>query len=366
MCMDGSDYNMNVNASPIILGIGTALPERVITNEELSARFKNDKFNSFLDVAGIRERRVIAPSQSAGDLAELAANALLDAVALDRNEIDAIIYRTQTPEYRIPSTACILQSRLGLSQRAMTFDMVQGCGSFIPEFATSASLLGSGIARNILAIHSDAFSQIINPMDQELVPIHGDGAVAILYKQGSVLTGSTIDWFEFGVDGKHAEHIIVPEGMSRSPLRPESLVEETFENGSIRAPSQLKMNGAAVFHFVVHTIPQFIKNACATHGTSLEEYDLVLFHQANKMMVSMLYGMLKIPKEKQFYFLEKVGNMSGVTLPFMLSEALKADRIREGSRVLLCGFGAGLSWGAVSLTWQSSPCVLPETAILRG
>ena len=126
------------------------------------------------------------------------------------------------------------------------------------------------------------------------------------------------------------------------------------------------LHKAAVFHFVVHTIPQFIKNACATHETSLEEYDLVLFHQANKMMVSMLYGMLKIPKEKQFYFLEKVGNMSGVTLPFMLSEALKADRIREGSRVLLCGFGAGLSWGAVSLTWQSSPCVLPETAILRG
>ncbi len=365
MCMDGSDYNMNVNASPIILGIGTALPERVITNEELSARFKNDKFNSFLDVAGIRERRVIAPSQSAGDLAACAANALLDSVALDRSEIDAIIYATLTPEHRTPPTACIMQNRLGLSQHVMAFDMVQACSAFVPELATSASLLGVVGARNILAIHSDTLSQIINPMDQELVPIHGDGAVAILYQCGAAATGSQIDWFEFGVDGKQSEHIIVPEGMSRRPLRPESLVEETFENGSIRAPSQLKMNGAAVFHFVVHTIPQFIKNACATHGTSLEEYDLVLFHQANKMMVSMLYGMLKIPKEKQFYFLEKVGNMSGVTLPFMLSEALKADRIREGSRVLLCGFGAGLSWGAVSLTWQSSQCVLPETAILR-
>ncbi len=356
---------MVVNASPVILGIGTALPERVITNEELSARFKDEKFKSFLEVAGIRERRAISTEQSAGDLAALAADALLDSVAIDRDEIDAVIYRTQTPEYRIPATACLMQRRLGLSQRAMTFDMTQGCGSFIPEFATSSSLLGSGISRVVLAIHSDAFSQIINPLDRELAPIHGDGAVAVLYRQGSETTGAKIDWFEFGVDGKHAEHIIIPEGMSRRPLRPESLIEETFENGSTRSPSQLKMNGAAVFHFVVHTIPKFLKEACASHNTPLDEYDLVLFHQANKMMVSMLYGMLKIPKEKQFYFLEETGNMSGATLPFALSEALKAGRISAGARVLLCGFGAGLSWGAVSLTWQSSPCVLPETAILK-
>ena len=115
----------------------------------------------------------------------------------------------------------------------------------------------------------------------------------------------------------------------------------------------------------MHTIPGFIRDACAKHNTPLEDYDLVLFHQANKMMVNMLYGMLKIPKEKQFYFIEEVGNMSGVTLPFMLSEALKSGRVAEGSRVLICGFGAGLSWGAVSLRWQSSPCQTPPTVIMK-
>ena len=356
---------MTIKPSPKIIAIGTALPESVVTNADLSARFNDDKFNSFLEIAGVSERRALKPGQSAGDLAVCAANAALDAAKIDRNEVDAIIYRTQTPEFRIPATACIMQDRLGLSAKAMTFDMSQGCGSFIPELATSASLLATGVARNILAIHSDAFSQIFNPMDRELAPLHGDGATAILYQQGAENDAIAIDWFEFGVDGKQYEHIVVPEGMSRRPMRPESLIEETFENGSVRAPYQLKMNGAAVFHFVVHTIPPFIRNACAAHNTPLEDYDLVLFHQANKMMISMLYGMLKIPKEKQFYFIEGTGNMSGVTLPFMLSEALKAGRVRSGSRVLLCGFGAGLSWGAVSLRWQSTPCATPPTSVLK-
>lgn len=354
---------MSLNASPDIVAIGTALPERVVTNAELSARFNNDKFNSFLSVAGISERRVLKEGQSAGELALCAANAALDAAQIPRDQIDAVIYRSQTPEYRIPATACLMQAQLGLSPRAMTLDLSQGCSSFIPELATSASLLATGVARNVLAIHADAFSQLFNPMDQELAPLHGDGAVALVYREGAPGSGTTLEWTEFGVDGKQYEYIVVPEGMSRNPLRPESLVEETFENGSKRAPCQLKMIGAAVFHFVVHTIPPFIRAACEKHNTPLEDYDLVLFHQANKMMVSMLYGMLKIPKEKQFYFIEGTGNMSGVTLPFMLSEALKSGRVRSGARVLICGFGAGLSWGAVSLRWQSTSCATPETVI---
>ena len=356
---------MNLNATPVILGIGTALPERVVTNEELCARFDSEKFKSFLQIAGIRERRAVTEGQSAGDLAVCAANALFDSLDIDRSEIDALIYTTLSEEYRTPPTACLMQHRLGLSSRVMTIDMVQACVAFIPTFATAASLMSSGAARNVLAIHTDALSQIISPFDRGLVPIHGDGAVAILYQQGSVLDALQVDWLEFGVDGGQSEYVVVPEGMSRRPFRSESLQKEVLEDGSVRAPCNLRINGAAIFHFVVHMIPKFVARVCAEHNTPLEEYDLVIFHQANKMMLEMLYGILKIPEEKRFTFMEKVGNMSGASVPFTLAEALRAGRVRKGSRILLCGFGAGLSWGAVSFRWQSTPCAVPATAILK-
>ncbi len=352
---------------PILKGIGTALPAKTLTNDELLTRFAQFDLAPFLKITGIQERRVLPEGKSASDLAIQAAESLFQTGFIDRSEIDTLIYVSLTADYRTPPTSCVLQNRLGLRGDLCSFDMVQACPAFIHELATVHGLLASGTSKTVLAIHSDTLSQIIHPKDRELVPIHGDGAVALVYqaeKTEGTGTGLSIDWFSFGTNGAQADRIIVPEGMSRKPMTAESLKEKTDESGNVRSASHLKMDGAAVFHFVIHTIPGFLRTACAEHQVSLEDYDLILFHQANKMIVDMLYNMLKIPMSKRFYFLEKVGNMSGVTLPFMLAEALRAGKVKPGAKLLLCGFGAGLSWGAVSLRWQDAPCALPETAIL--
>ena len=350
---------------PVIEGMGTALPERIIDNDEIRARFERFDIDPFLKIAGIRQRRIIAPGQSASDLAVCAAESILSDSSIDRSKIDTLICSTLTADYRTPPTACVLQDRLGLSENICTFDLVQACPALIHEMAVIHGFFATGISQNILVIHSDTLSQLINPRDRELVPIHGDGATAILYRKNKT-DGVEFEWFEFGTNGTQAERVIVPEGMSRHPFTSDSLTEAVSETGNIRSGVNLRIDGTAVFHFVIHTIPKFLQKACERHKTSLSDYDIVLFHQANKLFLDMIYNMLRIPMPKRFYCLESVGNISGASLPFTLAEAVRKGRVFPGAKVLLCGFGAGLSWGAVSLRWQQSPCATPPTAILPG
>ncbi|MDO5554146.1 MAG: ketoacyl-ACP synthase III [Planctomycetia bacterium] len=345
-----------------IRGMATALPRTVLTNCELQKRFQDSQIGGFLQVTGIDERRCVASGETASDLAVQAAESLFHATGADRSQIDALLFCSLTPDYKTPPTACLLQHRLGLSQNTCTFDLVQACPAFTHSLATSTSLLTCGVAKNVLLIHADSLTQFIHPLDRELVPIHGDGAIA-LWLQGDA-NGTVFDWFAFGTNGQQADRIIIPDGMGRHPVTSASLQEEKDEKGNVRTRTHLKMDGAAVFHFVIHTIPSFLRNACAEHNCTLDDYDLILFHQANKMIVDMLYNILKIPREKRFMYLEKVGNLSGASLPFVLAQACREKKLSAGSRVLMCGFGAGLSWGAVSLRWQEELPVVPDHVFL--
>lgn len=353
-----------------IAGMAGSLPEKIITNAELVERYRGcgreSEFESFLKIAGVRERRVLGEGQAASDLGFVAAERLLNDAAVKRDEIDALIYCSLTADYRTPATACVLQHRLGLPKTICAFDLVQTCPAFVHLTAAANGLIVSGAARKVLAILSDSLSQLVHPMDRMLAPVHGDGAVAALFERSESVEPS-FEWFAFGSDGAHAERIYVPEGMSRRPATPDSFRETVDSKGVVRTPLNLRADGAAVFHFAVHTIPPFLRNACAQNGVSLDDFDLIVFHQANKMIVETLYNTLKVPPQKRFFYLEKVGNLSGAALPFTLAEALRAGKVGPGSRVLLCGFGAGLNWGAFSLRLGkdakiavSQPVVLPS------
>ena len=335
-----------INAA--ITGMAFAVPEKILDNAEILRRFPQGNMESFLKVIGIEQRHILSEGESESDVAVKAAEELFAQTGVDRTEIDAIVYCTQSPDHLSPTTATIMQDRLGLNSNILAFDMSQTCTSFVHLMQVCNSLIASGARKKILAFTADATSQLIHPMDGTLVPIHGDGAIATLVEP-SPDNALSFEWFDFAVDGSQKDRLIIPMGGSRMPFNADKIEETVDGFGNVHTSQYLHMDGAAVFHFVVHTIPKFIKQACQKNNVKLEDYDLIVFHQANNMMVDMLYKLLKVPTEKRMYYIKNIGNMSGGSLPAALHEAIRIGKCGPNSRVLLTGFGAGMSWASMSI-----------------
>lgn len=335
-----------INAA--ITGMSFAVPEKILDNEEILRRFPQGNMESFLKVIGIEKRHILSEGESEGDIAVKAAEELFAQTGIDRSEIDSIVYCTQTVDYRSPTTATIMQHRLGLPSELLAFDMSQTCPSFVHLMSVCNSLIASGERNKILAFSADATSIFIHPQDGTLVPIHGDGAVAMIVEP-SPDKSLFFEWFEYAVDGSHKDRMYIPMGGSRLPYNADKIEKSVDGFGNVRTSQFFHMDGAAIFHFVVHTIPKFIKKACEKHGVKLEDYDMIIFHQANNMMVDMLYKLLNIPVEKRMYLIKDYGNMSGTSMPAALHEAIRLGKCGPNSRVLLTGFGAGMSWATMSI-----------------
>ncbi|MBN1393478.1 MAG: ketoacyl-ACP synthase III [Pirellulales bacterium] len=341
-----------MRATSTIRAIAHALPATCLTYEELAKRFGEKQVASIFRMSGIRNRRVVASGQCASDLAAAAARRLFERAGVDPSGIDALIFVSQTPDHRTPATACKLQNDLGLPERCSTFDMTQACASFIFGLQVAHSMVVAETAHRVLLLNGDALSTLINPNDRGLATLHGDGAAATLVEPLDAGAGG-IEFFEVGVQGKDFDRLLVPAGGARLPSGPETRVEETDEAGCVRSKEQLFMDGPAIFHFVLYKIKDFLKELLQRRKLSIDDYDLVLFHQANKTMVDLLYKNLDVPAEKRYYYLEDVGNSSGASLPSLLAQAWREGKVAPGSRTLLCSFGGGLSWGAVSLRWPA-------------
>ena len=335
-----------INAA--ITGMAFAVPEKILDNAEILRRFPKGNMESFLKVIGIEQRHILSEGESESDVAVKAAEELFVQTGVDRSEIDAIVYCTQTPDFRSPTTATIMQDRLGLNSSVFAIDMSQTCSSFIHTMNVCNSLIASGSRKKILAFTADATTQLIHPMDGTQVPIHGDGAIATLVEP-SLDNELSFEWFEFSVDGSQQDRIKIPMGGSRLPYNPDKIEETVDGFGNVQTSLYSHMDGAAVFHFVVHTIPKFIKQSCQKNNVKLEDYDLIIFHQANNMMVDMLNKLLKVPVEKRMYYIKNIGNMSGGSLPATLHEAIRIGKCGPNSRILLTGFGAGMSWASMSI-----------------
>jgi len=326
------------------------LGSETLSFEQLEERFGADAMRKVFAGSGIRHRRVAPRGVCGSDLAYAAATRLLDNHAVDRSTIDLVIHCTQTPDYLLPTTACLLQQRLGLPTRCAAFDLNLGCSQYVYALSVAHSMIAAGVANRALVLTGDTMTHTIHPMDRSLVPLMGDAGSATLID--AVDNGGFMG-FELGTDGSGGQYLCIPASGSRQPRTAETAVEVTDAEGNTRSAEHFFMNGAAVFHFAVSTAPKAVQNLLSKLNLTMDDVGCILFHQANKFMLDYLVKKLKIPAGKTHFYIEDTGNTSGSTVPGVLSDAIRIGRIQPGAIVVLVAFGVGLSWAATAMRWPA-------------
>ena len=324
-----------------IQDIAYYLPTTVLTNEQIAERFPEWSAEKVAGKVGITERHIAADNETATDMAQKAAEQLF-AQGVDKSQIDFVLLCTQSPDYFLPSSACILQDRLGLSKNCGAFDFNLGCSGYEYGLAVAKGLIVAGIARNILLLTAETYTKYIHPQDKGNMTIFGDGASATLVStQGFAEIGEVV----LGTDGSGEENLIVRSlGARNKALMNDA---QSDEDGNIVSGDHLYMHGGNVFNFTADVVPDMVDKLLKKSGLMQDDVDLWVFHQANKYMINYLRKLLDIDKDKFYIFMEKVGNTVSSTIPIALCEARKEDRLH--GHVLLAGFGVGLSWGGVML-----------------
>ncbi len=335
-----------------ITHIAHHLPERVLTNEQLAVEYGSWDGPKILAKTGISARHVAAPGECASDLGVAAARKLLDAARCPAREVDFLLFCTQSPDHLLPTTACLVQDRLGLGTRCGAIDVNQGCSGFVYGLALAKGLVEGGMAGKVLLINADTYTKYVNPRDRSTRTIFGDGAAATLIEPvgaGGEGGGEPIGPFVFGTDGSGAPNLIVPSGGQRHPRTAESAVEREDENGNWRSDDDLFMNGAEIFAFTLRAVPSAVGQLLDRSGLGMKDVDHYVFHQANKFMLERLRQKLEIPPEKFAITMEATGNTVSASIPIALEREKARGRIRPGDRVMLMGFGVGYSWAATMI-----------------
>jgi 3-oxoacyl-[acyl-carrier-protein] synthase-3 len=332
-----------------IRAVATHLPAAVLGNHELADLFPGWSEGKILEKTGIEARRVAGPDETAADLAFEAAERLFAAGACERDEIDFLIFCSQAPDYILPTTACVLQDRLGLRRDIGAMDFNLGCSGFVYGLSIAAGLIAAGAARTILLLTADTYSKYINPLDKSVRTLFGDGAAATLVEAST--NGGSVGPFVFGTDGRGAKDLIVEAGGFRTPRCAETGVEAEDGMGNIRSRDNLYMNGANVMNFTLREVPRTYRRLLDLAGLNPSDVDHVVLHQANKFMLDALQKKLGVPDGKLPRFYETVGNTVSSTIPFVLEDLLASGRLERGMKVMLIGFGVGLSWAGALATW---------------
>lgn len=336
-----------MNQGAIITDLATHVPEAVLTNAMLAEETGKWSAEQIFEKTGVRERHIAAEGELASDLAAHAAQKLFDNGVVSPEEIDFLIFCTQAPDYILPTTACLLQQRLGLRRSCGAFDVNLGCSGFVYCLSLAKGLIESGQAGCILLLTGDTYSKFIHPKDASVRTLFGDGAAATLIRAGERGIGE----FIFGTDGRGGRHLTVPAGGLRSPSTPETCVEVEDADGNVRSQENLYMNGREIFRFAITSVPKVVKGLFEKTGWSTEEIDYLVLHQGSRIMLDELVRKLKMPQEKVPYAFETIGNTVSSTIPFVLEDLVRNDRLRSGHRLFLVGFGVGYSWAGASLTW---------------
>lgn len=320
-----------------VVATGSYVPDPVVTNEDLHARLGFDPA-WVQQRSGIRERRHAPPEMATSDLAVIAAERCLQRAGVSPADVDLVLVGTFTPDMAFPATACLVQDRLGV--RAPAVDMQAACAGFMYALVTASQFVATGCSKLALVIGADCNSRILNPQDQGTYPLFGDGAGAVLLTAGSQEQGLVS--YTLGSDGSGGELLSRPMGGSRLPIECE-LLEKGLQ--------YMQMDGRAVFKWAVRLLDESISDVLRAAELTPGEIDLVILHQANIRIVYAATDVLGIDRKKVFINLDRYGNTSGGSIPLALDEAVEQGRIERGSRLLLSGFGAGLSWGTAVWRW---------------
>ena len=321
-----------------IIGIGCYLPEKKLTNQDLEKMV--DTSDAWItERTGIKTRHIAAPDQATSDLAyEASLQALADAKTKPE-ELDMIIVATETPDYKYPSTACLLQAKLG-AKNAACFDLSAGCSGFVYALGIGSQSIVSGLYKKILLVGAETLSRIINWTDRNTCVLFGDGAGAAVL--GRVDDGYGVLSLELGADGTGGEHLIQPAGGSRNPTTHET----------VDAYGQcVHMDGQDVFKFAARKMPAACKKVLQKAGMTIDDIALLVPHQANLRIIDNAIDRLKINRDRVWFNIEKHGNMSAACVPVCLTEAQQAGRLKKGDNVIMVAFGAGLTWAGALLKW---------------
>lgn len=330
-----------------IAGIACHLPDGVVSNEELQAENPGWDLARLEKKVGIRQRHIAAPGETASDLGYAAAARLLAGMEVDPATIDVLLFCTQSPDYFLPTTACILQDRLGLPTSCAALDFNQGCSGYVYGLFLAKGLVASGMAKNVLLVTAETYSKFINPRDRSVRVLFGDGASATLINGDPA--GARIGECTLGTDGSGHRNLIVPAGGSRQPVAAGTREEAEDENGSVRSAENLFMDGQELFLFTLKRVPEVVNATLASSGAALEDVRWFVFHQANAFMNDHLRTKLRIARERAPLCLEDCGNTVSSTIPLTLRAA--GGEFAAGDKVMLVGFGVGYSWGASMLDW---------------
>lgn len=332
-----------------IVALSYEVPERRLLHAEMQQRFGSDVADKIAVSSGIVERRVVDDSQCASDLAYEAAVALFDKTNIPRESIDLLVYATQTPDYLLPTTACILQRRLGLRTAIGAFDVNLGCSQVVYSYAIAHSMIVAGMARRALVMTGDTVSRIIHPHDRTVVPLFGDAGTATVLDASEDTDGFRD--FLLGTDGAGADALIWPTSGLREIRTTQTAVAEADSTGAIRRRDDMFMDGAKIFLFTLKTVPDVVRTLLKRNELSVTDIDMFVFHQASELIVTSAAKRLGIQSHQLHFKLHDVGNSGGSTVAVALTDACLSGRIKPGMRVVLVAFGVGLSWGASLLVW---------------
>ena len=310
--------------------IETYFPEKKVTNEDLQKEFPEWSPEKIFNKVGVKQRHIADKHETVLELAVKASEKLLKKI--DKNEIDFILFCTQSPDYHLPTTACILQDRLGLRKNIGALDFNLGCSGFVYGLSIAKGLIATGVAQNILLVTAETYTKYLRKSDKSNRTIFGDGATATLIQKDE-----TKENFQFilGTDGSGYDNLIVRNGGGRNRINKED-----------EAGNCLYMNGQNIFIFTIEKIPALVKEILEKNNLTKNDVDYYIFHQANAHILRRQREILEIPEEKFYINLEKYGNTVSSTIPIALKNALETGKVKKGQKIMLIGFGVGLSWGA--------------------
>ena len=321
-----------------IIGIGCYLPEKKLTNQDLEKMV--DTSDAWItERTGIKTRHIAAPDQATSDLAyEAAVRALADADTKPE-ELDLIIVATESPDYKYPSTACLLQARLG-AKNAAGFDLSAGCSGFVYGLGIGSQSIVSGLYKKILLVGAETLSRITDWTDRNTCVLFGDGAGAAVL--GQVEEGYGVLSLDLGADGSGGSHLIQPAGGSRKPTTHETV--DAHEH-------LIHMDGQDVFKFAARRMPYACRKVLQKAGMTIDDVALLVPHQANLRIIDNAIDRLKIDRDRVWINIDKHGNMSAACVPVCLTEAQEAGRLKKGDNVIMVAFGAGLTWAGALVKW---------------
>ncbi len=338
-----------------IRGISSCVPKTIVRNDASNLDMPEEEIDKLVNSIGIHEKRIVDPDVTAVDLCHIAAERMISEIGVGRNEIDALIFMTQTPDYLIPANAPILQYRLGLKKETICFDIGLACSGYVYSLFVASSLLQNPAINNVLLLDGETFSKHTSSKDKVNYPLYGDAGTATLIGKN---TNGLSSFFSLYTDGSGYKAVIIEGGGYRNPITAQGLNEIARGDKNFGRVNDIYMDALEVFNFTMREVPRSVKQTLEYSGNSVDSIDYFVFHQANKFMTDFFAKKLKISSGKMLYSIQNFGNTSSASIPLTICANHHSFECNSSYSLMLSGFGGGLSWANAMITIKDT-MVLP-------